>query len=63
MESFTSRSELIDWIHAEISAQGTSSVFWGHGLDKRTGAYDAEKIADRIISGKLKIKNVTYKAQ
>lgn len=52
------KAELVKWIHQEIAAKGTSSKFFGHGLDKRTGNYDADKIADRLISGALKIKGL-----
>lgn len=49
---------LVKWIHQEIQARGTSSMFLGKGLSQDTGEYSAESIADKLISGQLKIKGL-----
>lgn len=53
MNESIDRNELVDYIHDEISANGTSSRFYGCGLDPDTGEYDAEAIADAIINGEI----------
>ena len=47
------RNELVKYINEEINANGTSSRFYGQGLDPDTGEYDAEAIADAIVNGEI----------
>lgn len=47
------RDELVKYIKDEISANGSSSCFYGQGLDPDTGEYDAEEIAEKIINGEI----------